>query len=83
MKLQGKTAIVTGPGEVSAKTSQWCFIVSGAHVVMYGNLQDARSVAQKIISSGGIAVTFEADVTEHATDLVAETVKPYGTLAFW
>ena len=82
MELQ-EAALVTGPGVVSARAPQWCFLVSGANVVMYGNLEDARSVAQKIISSGGIAVTFEADVAEKATDMVAETVKPYGTLAFW
>lgn len=85
MEFQDKTVIVTGSGEVSARTPQWCFLVRGAHVVMYGNLQDAQSVAQRIVSAGGMAVTFETGVTQKTTlqGLVAETVKPYGTLAFW
>jgi len=67
MELQGKTAIVTGAGRGIGEGIALALAREGANVVvMDRNVEDANRVVKKIVSSGGKAISFKADVTKKA-----------------
>lgn len=83
MDLKGKTAIVTGAGRGIGEGIALALAREGANVVvMDRNVEDANGVAAKIVSSGGKAIPFRADVTKKAEvqATVAATVQEFGTV---
>ncbi len=83
MRLQGKTAIVTGAAGGIGRASCQAFAREGAHVVAADlRGEDATRVAQEIGESGGSAGAAEVDVTnaDSVARLVRETTKEHGRL---
>lgn len=79
MRLQNKTAIITGAGQGIGKTTALLFAREGASVVVTDiNEQHARSVAQEIVTAGGKAIALTVNVAnlqecERAAAKAAET----------
>jgi NAD(P)-dependent dehydrogenase (short-subunit alcohol dehydrogenase family) len=86
MELKNKTAIITGSGRGIGEGIALALAREGANVVVNDrNLDNANAVVKKIISEGGKAMAFQADVTSK-TSLIAmvdAAVKKYGSLDIW
>lgn len=83
MKLQGKTAIVTGAGSGMGRSIAILYASEGANVAVSDiNLETAETVAQEIKDAGGEAFAIKTNVTseEDIAQLVDYTVEKYGTL---
>lgn len=84
MELKGKTAIVTGSGRGIGEGIALVLAREGANLVINDRkiTQDAEGVVQKIIASGGKAITVAADVSKKAevNAMAAETVKQFGAI---
>ena len=83
MELKDKVAIVTGSGRGIGEGIALVLAREGANLVVIDrNINDARSVVQKIISAGGGAMPFEADVTKKDSldAMVAAAGKQFGTV---
>jgi 3-oxoacyl-[acyl-carrier protein] reductase len=81
MLLVNKVAIITGAGSGMGKASAELFAKEGASVVAADiNLESAQKTASEIISKGGKAVAFKADISkgEEVEALVNATVNEYG-----
>jgi len=86
VELKNKTAIITGAGRGIGEGIALALARVGANVVVNDrNLNNANKVANKIISEGGNAMGFEADVTNKASldAMVDATVKKYGAVDIW
>lgn len=69
MRLQGKTAIITGAASGMGKSSALLFAQEGAHVAVVDLDEDAaETVAREIVAAGGTAVGIGADVS-NASDV--------------
>jgi 3-oxoacyl-[acyl-carrier protein] reductase len=83
-KLSGKTAVVTGASKGIGAGIAKALASEGANVVVnYAKAKDdAARVSTEIRSSGGKAITVQADVTNQADvdRLFAETKKAFGTV---
>lgn len=83
MKLQGKTAVVTGAGSGMGKEIALLFAREGAQVVVSDiQEQNAKNVAQEIEAAGGKAVVSIANVAkeEDVQQMIDLAVSTYGTL---
>ena len=83
MRLQGKTAIVTGAGSGFGEGIAHRFANEGANVVVADiNAEAGRRVADTIDNSGGATLFVEADVTSDASvkAMVAATIDTFGNL---
>jgi len=81
MELPGKTAIVTGAGRGIGAGIAHALAREGANVVVSDrNLEDANAVVKEILSSGGSAIPFKADVTKKADlqAMVEDTINRFG-----
>jgi NAD(P)-dependent dehydrogenase (short-subunit alcohol dehydrogenase family) len=86
MELKNKTAIITGAGRGIGEGIALALAREGANVVVNDrNLDNANAVVKKIISEGGKAMAFQADVTNKASldAMVDAAVKKYGSLDIW
>lgn len=86
MELKNKTAVITGAGRGIGEGIALGLARAGANVVVNDrNLDNANKVVNKIVSEGGIAMGFQADVTNKASldAMVEAAVKKYGSLDIW
>lgn len=82
MRLEGKTAIITGAAAGMGEASALLFAAEGARVAVVDLAHDAAAVvADKIIEAGGSAIAIAADVSDPAeVELIAaHTVAELGT----
>ena len=87
-RLEGKVAIVTGagsrgPGVGNGKATAVLFAREGASVLLVdAQIERAEETLAMIEAEGGIASTFQADVTneEDCKSMVATAVERYGRL---
>src|SRR5437588_9404982 len=64
MRLEGKSAVVTGSASGIGKSIAEAFVIEGARVAIADlNLQGAQSVAQEIQSRKGVAIAAQVDVS--------------------
>jgi len=84
MRLESKSAIVTGSSRGIGKAVALRFAKEGARVVVncVANRDKAEDVAREIRAAGGTAVVVQADVAKRgdAERLIAEAVKAFGRL---
>jgi NAD(P)-dependent dehydrogenase (short-subunit alcohol dehydrogenase family) len=82
MRLQGKTAIVTGSSRGIGRAIALAMAKEGAQVVVNGRNKDVAAVAEEIHSSGGKALTIMADVTKEldAQRLANDTLQAFGSI---
>jgi len=83
MRLEGKTAIVTGAASGIGKAIAVRYAREGANVVVTDlNEEGAQNTAAAIAAAGGNAIAVRANVADRADvdRLFDETVKAYGTL---
>ncbi len=82
MRLQGKTAIVTGSSRGIGRAIALAMAKEGAQVVVNGRNKDAEAVAEAIHSSGGKALAIIADVTKEldAQRLADDTLAAFGSI---
>jgi NAD(P)-dependent dehydrogenase (short-subunit alcohol dehydrogenase family) len=83
MELKGKTAIVTGSARGIGEGIALVLAREGANIVVNDRkAQDCESAVRKILSSGGKAMAFEADVTKKAAldAMVTAAVKQFGAI---
>ena len=87
MRLQGKTALITGASSGIGKAIAIRFGAEGANVIVNfldrgNNGADAAAVVDAILAAGGTALAIAADVTDRAAveAMVAQTVTTYGRL---
>lgn len=83
MRLQNKTAVVTGAASGMGKAISVLYAKEGAKVVVSDiNEEAARQTAEEIKSAGGEAIAVKANVAneEDIQQLIDKTVEAYGTL---
>lgn len=84
MRLQGKTAVVTGAGTGIGQAIAVAFAQEGASVVAdyVGNASVAEETLNKIRAVGGKAISVEADVSnpDQVNALVRQTLAAFGRL---
>ncbi|SES40360.1 3-oxoacyl-ACP reductase FabG [Salipaludibacillus aurantiacus] len=83
MRLQGKTAIVTGAGRGIGKSTALTFAKEGANVVVADlNEEDINQVVQEIEADGGKAVSQSVNVTdrEAVKSLIDYSKEIYGSV---
>jgi len=88
MRVEGKVAIVTGagssgPGMGNGKATAVLFAIEGAKVVAVDrNLDAAKETVGIIVSKGGEAIAYQADVTKEAeaSAVVEAAISNYGKL---
>jgi meso-butanediol dehydrogenase/(S,S)-butanediol dehydrogenase/diacetyl reductase len=82
MRLAGKVAVITGAGKGIGEATALLFGKEGASVCCNSLTDSAKSVAERITSSGGAAIFVKADVSreEEARRLIEQTVKVFGRI---
>ena len=84
MRLEGKTALVTGGSSGIGEAIALRFAAEGARVAVAGssNLAKAQGVAEKIEAAGGAAQAFVADVRDvnAVKSLVADVKAAFGRI---
>ncbi|HET9946610.1 MAG TPA: 3-oxoacyl-ACP reductase family protein [Patescibacteria group bacterium] len=83
MKLQAKTAIITGGGTGIGKEIALLFAKKGANVAICGRTQESlQEVVEEITESGGKALFSVADVTkeEEIKSFLQEVLTRFGTI---
>ena len=83
MRLEGKTAIITGAASGMGAEESRLFAREGASVVVADITdEDGEALVRQIVDSGGEAIYLHADVTsvESWDALVDATIEKYGTI---
>ena len=84
MRLEGKTAVVTGAGTGIGQAIAIAFAKEGASVVVdyVGNPATAQDTLDKINAAGGKAISVAADVSnqDQVNSLVQQTIAAFGRL---
>lgn len=84
MKLQGKTAIVTGGGRDIGRACVMALAKAGANVAInyHSSSEGAEAAVKEIEAAGGKAFCMQGDMTQEADvrALVAKTVEAYGSI---
>ncbi len=84
MKLQGKTAIITGAGRDIGRACAMHLAKEGANVAInyFSSNDGADSAVKEIIAAGGKAFALQGDLStqQGADDLVAKTVSEFGSV---
>ena len=82
MRLQGKTAIVTGSSRGIGRTIAMRMAREGAQVTVNSRNQDVETVAETIRAAGGRVLPVLGDVTEERAvqRLVEETLRAFGSI---
>jgi len=83
MKLQGRSAIITGAAAGIGRACAIEFAKEGARVVVADvNLRGAQETVQQIASAGGAAVAVKADVSDARSveELIAHTLSRFGAI---
>lgn len=83
MKLQGRTAIITGAGTGIGAATARLFASEGARIALTGRRSGPLlEVVKQIEGAGGTALAIAGDVADgaHCRSLVAETLAAYGRL---
>lgn len=83
MRLQGKTALITGAGSGMGRAASLLFAREGAKLAAVDiNADSADETARMIKAEGGDAISLRADVSKasDAAAMVDETVKKFGGL---
>jgi 3-oxoacyl-[acyl-carrier protein] reductase len=78
--LKGKVAIVTGGGRGIGEAISLAFAEEGTYVVVSDiNIENAKSVSQKIVEMGSKAIPIQADVSqrEEAAKIVAAAIQNF------
>lgn len=81
--LTGKIAVVTGGGDGIGKAACEILAAAGASVVVSNRtFEKARTVADEIVASGGVAVPVACDVSssDDLDNLIKFTVEKFGTV---
>ncbi len=80
MRLEGKTAIITGAASGMGAEEARLFAREGASVVVADITEDGEAVARQIEDSGGEAIFVHTDVTSQESwdNLVQLTIERYG-----
>jgi NAD(P)-dependent dehydrogenase (short-subunit alcohol dehydrogenase family) len=83
MDLKNKVIIITGASSGIGRELALCLAKEGARLSLAARRSDALSnLAQKIIDSGGQAISIPADVSQrsHMENLVLKSMKAYGRI---
>jgi NAD(P)-dependent dehydrogenase (short-subunit alcohol dehydrogenase family) len=83
MRLEGKTAIITGAGAGIGEATAMRFAEEGAKLVLADlNLAGVEGVAERIVSQGGAAVAIAADISkeEDAKRISDTAVERFGAI---
>ena len=78
MRLEGKTAIVTGGGTGIGAATARRFAAEGAHVVVTG--RRAEPIEAVASETGGLAIAGDASDPAHVAEVVAATLDRFGAL---
>lgn len=83
MRLQNKTAIITGAGNGLGKAAAQLFAKEGANVVIADFSEaEGQQAAEEIVANGGKATFIKVNVAnkESVEQLVKQTIETYGTV---
>ena len=83
MRLEKKTAIVTGAGRGIGRAIALALAKEGVNVIASDiNLKEAKQVAKEIEDLGNASLAVETDVTSKndVDDLISKTIEKFGTL---
>jgi len=83
MRLEKKTAIVTGSGRGMGRAIALALTKEGANVIVSDiNLKEAKQVAKEIEDLGGASLAVKTDVTSKndVDDLISKTIEKFGAL---
>ena len=80
MRLEGKSAIITGGGSGIGLACAQLFYNEGAQVSIIGRRQERLEVAKKIIGSGLLTVVGNLKDNNDLDDLVSKTLNTFGKI---
>ena len=83
MRLEGRTALITGGTSGIGEATSWLFGKEGASVAVVGrNTERGKSVAKRISDAGGTAIFVQADVrkSDDCRTAVERTIETFGRL---
>ena len=82
-RLEAKVCVITGAGSGIGQASARLFAAEGGHVVVADlDLPAARTTADEIAKSGGVAVAEQVDVTDETqtSELAARVIERFGRI---
>jgi len=80
MKLQGKSAIVTGGGSGIGQACTKLFSKEGANVAIFGRRQDRLNATAKEVGSQILTITGDLMVNNDLDNLVSKTLQTFGKI---
>ena len=84
LRLDGRTAVVTGSGQGIGRGIAWALAEAGAHVVVNARrLEDLKVTAQGIEARGARALVVDGDIRDFSETLAERTMAEFGRLDIW